>query len=173
MNMSLGKLWELVMDREALHAVIHGVRKNRTELSERTELKHVGAMAVPWEDPNWDYQEGRPGWAACNHMAACLIVGLPKAGHKAINFDKLQEITQFGSVQFTHSVVSDSLRPHESQHTRPPCPSPTARVHSDSRPSSPWCHPAISSVRGRPLLLLPPIPPSIRVFSNESTLRMR
>ena len=41
--------------------------------------------------------------------------------------------------------MSDSLRPHESQHTRPPCPSPTSGVHSDSRPSSQWCHPAISS----------------------------
>ena len=49
------------------------------------------------------------------------------------------------SVQFSCSVVSDSLRPHESQHTRPPCPSPTPGVHSDSRPSSQWCHPAISS----------------------------
>ena len=49
------------------------------------------------------------------------------------------------SVQFSHSVLSDSLRPHESQHTRPPCPSPTTRVHSNSRPSSQWCHPAISS----------------------------
>ena len=49
------------------------------------------------------------------------------------------------SVQFSRSVVSDSLRPHESQHTRPPCPSPTPGVHSDSRPSSPWCHPAMSS----------------------------
>ena len=49
------------------------------------------------------------------------------------------------SVQFSHSVVSDSLRPHESQHARPPCPSPTPRVHSNSHPSSPWCHPAISS----------------------------
>ena len=52
---------------------------------------------------------------------------------------------QFSSVQFSHSVVSDSLQPHESQHTRPPCPSPTPGVHSDSRPSSQWCHPAISS----------------------------
>ena len=43
------------------------------------------------------------------------------------------------------SVVSDSLRPHESQHARPPCPSPTPGVHSDSRPSRQWCHPAISS----------------------------
>ena len=48
-------------------------------------------------------------------------------------------------VQFSHSVVSDSLRLHESQHTRPPCPSPTPGVHSKSRPSSHWCHPAISS----------------------------
>ena len=48
------------------------------------------------------------------------------------------------SVQFS-SVVSDSLRPHESQHARPPCPSQTPIVHSDSRPSSQWCHPAISS----------------------------
>ena len=49
------------------------------------------------------------------------------------------------SLQFSRSVVSDSLQPHESQHARPPCPSPTPRVHSDSRPSSQWCHPAISS----------------------------
>ena len=49
------------------------------------------------------------------------------------------------SVQFSHWVVSDSLRPHESQQARPPCPSPTPRVHSDSGPSSQWCHPAISS----------------------------
>ena len=48
-------------------------------------------------------------------------------------------------LQFSHSVVSDSLRPHELQHARPPCPSPTPGVHSDSRPSSQWCHPAISS----------------------------
>ena len=41
--------------------------------------------------------------------------------------------------------MSDSLRPHELQHDRPPCPSPTPRVHSSSRPSGPWCHPAISS----------------------------
>ena len=49
------------------------------------------------------------------------------------------------SVQFSRSVMSDSLRPHESQHARPPCPSPTPEVHSDSHLSSQWCHPAISS----------------------------
>ena len=51
----------------------------------------------------------------------------------------------FSSVQFSCLVVSHSLRPHESQHARPPCPSPTPGVHSDSRPSRQWCHPAISS----------------------------
>ena len=51
----------------------------------------------------------------------------------------------FSSVQFSRSVVSDSLRPHESQHTRPPCPSPTPGVHPNSCASSRWCHPAISS----------------------------
>ena len=49
------------------------------------------------------------------------------------------------SVQFSRSVVSDSLRPHEPQHTRPPCPSPTPGVYLNSCPLSRWCHPAISS----------------------------
>ena len=48
------------------------------------------------------------------------------------------------SDQISCSVLSDSLWPHESQHARPPCPSPAHRVHSDSRPSSQWCHPVIS-----------------------------
>ena len=52
---------------------------------------------------------------------------------------------RFSSVQFSRSVVSDSLRPHESQHARPPCPSTTPRVHPNSCASSWWCHPAISS----------------------------
>ena len=49
------------------------------------------------------------------------------------------------SVQFSHSVVSDSLRPHEPQHARPPCPSSTAGVHPNPCPLSQWCHPTISS----------------------------
>ena len=55
------------------------------------------------------------------------------------------DLEGFSSVQFSCSVVSDSLRPHESQHARPPCPSSNPRVHSDSCLSSQWCHPAISS----------------------------
>ena len=54
-------------------------------------------------------------------------------------------LLQFSSVQLSCSVVSDPLRPQESQHARPPCPSPTPRVYSNSYPSSRWCHPAISS----------------------------
>ena len=49
------------------------------------------------------------------------------------------------SVQFSHSVISYSLKPHEPQHARPPCPSPTPRVHPNPRTLSRWCHPAISS----------------------------
>ena len=49
------------------------------------------------------------------------------------------------SVQFSHSAVSDSLRSHGLQHTRPPCPSPTPRVYSNSHPLSQWCHPTIES----------------------------
>ena len=48
------------------------------------------------------------------------------------------------TIQFSHSVMSNSLQPHESQHTSPPCPSTTPGVHSDSRPLSQWCHPTIS-----------------------------
>ena len=75
------------------------------------------------------------------------------------------------SVQFSRSVMSDSLQPHESQHARPPCPSPIPEVHSDSHPSSQWCHPAISS--SVVPFLLPSIFPSIRVFSSELALCIR
>ena len=77
----------------------------------------------------------------------------------------------FSSVQFSGSVVSDSLRPHESQHARPPCPSPTPGVHSDSRPSSQWCNPAISSS----VVPFSSCPQSLPAsdFSNESTLHLR
>ena len=60
--------------------------------------------------------------------------------------------------QFSHSVVSDSLRPHKSQHTRPPCPSPTPRVHPDSRPSSPGDLPNLGIKPGSPALQADSLP---------------
>ena len=76
----------------------------------------------------------------------------------------------FSSVQFSRSVMSDSLRPHGLQHARPPCPSPLPRAYSNSCPWSRWCHPTISS---SVVPFFPPsIFPSIRVFSNESVLRI-
>ena len=95
------------------------------------------------------------------------VLTLPSKLHPQITFFSLTD-----SVQFSHSVVSNSLRHHESQHARPHCPSPTPGVHSNSRPLSWWCHPAISS-SVVPFSSCPQVPPSIRVFSNESTLRMR
>ena len=64
---------------------------------------------------------------------------------KSIQFEKKLRSFQFSSVQFTHSVVSNSLQPHELQNARPTCPSPTPRVHPNSCPLSRWCHPAIPS----------------------------
>ena len=81
------------------------------------------------------------------------LVGYSPYSHKEL------DLTEVASVQFSCSVMFDSLRPHELQHARPPCPSPTPGVHSDSCPLS-QCH----LILCRPLLLLPPIPPSIRVF---------
>ena len=62
-------------------------------------------------------------------LIQCMISGKP--------------LNLLSSVQFSHSVMSDSLQPHESHHARPPCPSPTPRAHSHSYPSSQWCHPAM------------------------------
>ena len=80
------------------------------------------------------------------HPAGCGSVFLAKSC-----WDAWWSVSQMARGQvnrvshFRCSVVSDSLQPQESQHARPPCPSPTPRVHSDSCPSSQWCHPAISS----------------------------
>ena len=74
------------------------------------------------------------------------------------------------TVQFSRSVMSNSLWPHEPQHARPPCPSPTTEVHPNPCPLSRWCHPTISSSA----IPFSPCPQSfIRIFSNESALRIR
>ena len=88
---------------------------------------------------------------------------------------KIMAPSPISSVLFSRSVISDSLRPHESQHARPPCPAPTPGVHSNSCPRLKLksVMPSSHLILCHPLLLLPPILPSIRVFTNESTLCMR
>ena len=84
---------------------------------------------------------------------------------------RIYNLGLLSSVQFSCSVMSDSLRPHELQHARLPCPSPTPGVYTNSCPLSRWCHLTISSLSS-------PSPPSfdvpnIRIFSNESALCIR
>ena len=110
-------------------------------------------------------------WSAS--LASRSLVSPALAGGFFTTEPSGKPLLDVSSVQFSRSVVSDSLRPHELQHDRPPCPLPTPRVHPDSRLMS---SPRLTSshlILCRPLLLLPPIPPSIRVFSNESILCMR
>ena len=112
-------------------------------------------------DPGWILGLGRsPGEGNSNPLQySCLGNLMDRSAWQATALRVTQSRTRLtffhflslwiafriSSVQFSHSVVSDSLRPHELQDTRPPCPSPTLKVHSNSSPSSRWCLPAISS----------------------------
>ena len=82
------------------------------------------------------------GSSGCRHNMSLMFPAL--AGEFFTTSTPWKPVASL-SVQFSRSVVSDSLQPHESQHARPPCPSPTPGVYSNSCPSSRWCHPAISS----------------------------
>ena len=106
-------------------------------------------------------------------VICCSAVSTRKHIPPLMNFD-FSEIYPllFQSVQFSRSVTSNSLQPHEWQHARPPCPSPTPR--GLLKPMSiESVMPSSHLILCQPLLLLPPIPPSIRVFCNESALLMR
>ena len=89
-----------------------------------------------------------------SHLASCVLSGYPSCFWWPVAFlaftctDKnlLPPAGKpLSSVQFSRSVMSDYLQPHELQHARSPCPSPTARVYPNSCPLSWWCHPTISS----------------------------
>ena len=95
----------------------------------------------------------------------------PKSREKCFlsSFTFLILYSLFSSVQFSHSIVSNSLRPHGLQHTRPPCPSPALLQLMSIELVMPSNH----LILCHPLLFLPSIFPSIRVFSNESVLPIR
>ena len=82
---------------------------------------------------------------SCTHRTESPLMSFTHFPLMLISSTLIKTTLSFSSVQFSRSVVSNSLRPHESQHARPPCPSPTPRVYSNSCPSSRWCHPTISS----------------------------
>ena len=91
--------------------------------------------------------------------------------HLKLNYLVVDGWEWFSSLQFSHSVMSDSFQTHELQHARPPCPSPTSGVHQNPCPLSRWCHPPISSSINHlchPFLLLPSIFPRIRVLTSKN-----
>ena len=84
-------------------------------------------------------------WTCVSHMAGKFFTIWATREVLTYNYNLLILFRRLSSVQFSYWVVFDSLQPHELQHARPPCPSPTPGVYSNSCPSSRWCHPAISS----------------------------
>ena len=127
--------------------------------------------------------EGQEAWGAAVHgvlfiwlhqvlvvaVAACTVFSC--AMWNLVPWPGIEPGPPALGVQFSRSVVSNSLWPHGLQHARPSRPLPTPGVYSNLCPLSQWCHPTISSCH--PLLLLPSVLPSIRVFSDESDVHIR
>ena len=123
------------------HWLIKGDSVQRTYLQCRRLKFHPWVSKIPWRRKWQPTSLFLPG----KSQGQRSLVGYSPWGRKRVAQDLVTSSVQFSSVQFSRSVMSDSLWPHESQHARPPCPSPTPGVHSNSCPSSLWCHPAISS----------------------------
>ena len=148
MDMSLSKVWKLVMDSETWGDEVHGVTKSQTRLKLWTELTgRQFSMVVSlclmgaWQDfmANFHAEYGLPHslslFSSVERVKYLIVYNLHECVERI-------PFAAFWSDQISCSVVSDSLWPRELQHARPPCPSPTPGVHSDSRPSSQKCHPA-------------------------------
>jgi len=156
------------MDKEAWCAAIHGVSKSRIWQSDWTELNwnnllgFSGRLLVKNPQPVQEMWVWSLGWEdLLEKEMGTHSVFLPRKSHgerslegygprnskRVAHYLATEQKKQISIqlVQFSRSVISDSLQPYEWQHTRPPCPSPTPGVHPNSCPSSQWCHPAISS----------------------------
>ena len=122
---------EYPMDRGACRARVHRVAKSRIQLKRFSTHTQTSPVLLTRVTPTPIHSESLLLW--------------PSQTTHEMNLFSFHLSYFICSVQFSRSVVSNSLKPHELQHTRPPCPSPSPGVHSDSCPSSRWCHPAISS----------------------------
>ena len=159
MDIYWSKLQEIVKDREAWHAAVHRAAKSLTQLSDWTTAVHserrehtlFGLQPTSIEcgaknvfSVMWTTHEREDLFGILLRRGETLTVRAARNAQSEETWKWVQVVRE-SSVQFSSSVVSDSLRPHESQHARPPCLSPTPGVHSDSHPWSQWCHPVISS----------------------------
>ena len=145
MDMSMCGLWELVMDRKALHAAIHGLTKSWTRLSNWTELKLLNIVSDFFPYFFW-------------FSLVLFLMGSIFVFHCWCSVQSVSCVQLFATPWTAACQASLSI------------------TNSQSLPklmSIEWVMPSSHLIPCRPLLLLPPIPPSIRVFSNESTLRMR
>ena len=152
MDISLSKLWDLVIDREAWHAVVYEVSKSQTQLSNWTELNTV----FHHHCANLHFQQQCKRVPFSPHsLLRLLYADSSDDGHfelcKVISHGRFRKTKapkyslQLSSVPSNSSVVSDYLWPHGLQYIRPPCPSPNPGVYPNSCPLSQWSHPTISS----------------------------
>ena len=141
-------IWSLLME----HMWWEGKSRTAAFVSAFPKVATPSSVSTAWvTSPFWHPGSQIASSLLPSQWVNILVVNhyswweLIQACHESDDSFSLNFTVQFSSVQFSRSVVSDSLRPHESQHARLPCPSPTPGVHSNSHPSSWWCHPAISS----------------------------